>query len=146
MKHTLSLMEIQPFPYMSHLKPTITRALSKMVPGFRAMRSMKNHRSQEHTLLLHATLVMIQATVKPLEAEFQLALSMAIQLQWQILKKSSGMKLELHGHKNTLWNFNGNSLTTNMQLHQVWKVFIAQTQEMEQNRPKRAPLLSQCGQ
>ena len=87
-----------------------------MVLGFRAMRSVNQHRSQEHTMLLHATLDMTQATVKPPNVLDKLALSMAIRLRYKQPEKSSGMKLELLGLKKFLKNSNGKRLTMDMQL------------------------------
>ena len=87
-----------------------------MVLGFRAMCSVNPDRGQEHTLLLHATLDMTQATVKPPNVLDKLALSMAIRLRYKQPEKSSGMKLELLGLKSFLKNSNGKRLTKNMQL------------------------------
>ena len=139
-------METKLSYYTSNSLLMTKRALGKMVLGFRAMRNMKIQRTQENTHPLHATLGMILEIVRPLEAEYQLALSMAIQLQYQQLERSSGMQSELLGQKSILQSFNGNWLTTNLQLIQVWKVSMPQIQLMEQNHPKHAQLGSQCGQ
>ena len=87
-----------------------------MVLGFRAMCSVNPDRGQEHTILLHATLDMTQAIVKPPNVLDKLALPMAIRLQCQQPEKSSGMKLELLTLNRFLNNSNGKSLTMNMQL------------------------------
>ena len=107
-KLSLSLMETKLSSYTSNSPLTTQRALSKMVLGFRAMRNMKIQRTQENSLPLHATLGMILEIVRPLEAVYQLALSMAIRLQCQQLERPSGMQSELLGQKSMLQSFNGN--------------------------------------
>ena len=144
--YSLKKMDNKPFPYTSTFKLTIQGDILQMVLGFRAMRSVNPNRGQEHTILLHATLDMTQATVKPPNVLDKLALSMAIRLQYQQPEKSSGMKLELLTLNRFLKNSNGKSLTMNMQLQWVMIVIIAQTIMMKHIRPRLASHYSQCGQ
>ena len=83
---------------------------------------------------------MTHITVKPPEVLYKLALSLAIPLQYQKLEKSGGMKLELLILRRSLKKSYGKRLTMNTQIFKAGKAFIAQTQEMEPNRPRFALL------
>ena len=144
--HSASLMETKLFTYPSNSQHTIKRALSKMGLGSRAISNLKIKGTQEHGLAFYVTLDMIRAIVKPQEVLFKLTLPMAVHLQYQKLEKSSGTKLQLLTQNRFLQNFYGKWLTINMQLSQVKKVSMPQTQLMEPNPPRCALLGSQCGQ